>query len=404
MPTFEELLKHLAVTFGATGLEDRSLVPVELQPPQRVEDLLDVLGGRTLSVGIFDPEHEAAVCPAGEQPVVQSGPGASDVKSAGRGWSKPNAHEIALTMLIGAHVSQAGGLANAVQRGTDRGCNAIQIFNQSPRMWRPTAYDEEDFAAFREAMRASKVEAVLIHAVYLLNCASEDREIRSKSLASLTQSLRVGAGIGAVGVVLHPGSAKHGDVPKAINRAGRVIEEALAESTDCRLLLEDTAGAGGTLGRSFEELAALIEASGGDRRLGLCLDSCHLFASGYDVRTAQGLSETLDECNRVVGLDRLRSLHVNDSMTPLGSNRDRHAILGQGELGEKGCAAFLSEPRFQRLPSVLETGRDGGAPAAEDVALAFKLYKRGTANRSSSTRATRTGRSKTGGATSRSSG
>jgi deoxyribonuclease-4 len=285
-------------------------------------------------------------------------------------------------MLIGAHVSQAGSLSNAVQRGVERGCEAIQIFNQSPRMWRPTAYGEQDFAAFREQLQASPIRAVLIHAVYLINCASEDPEMREKSLASLTQSLRVGAGIGAVGVVLHPGSAKRGAVDKAIERAGRVIKEALAESEDCPLQLEDTAGAGGTLGRSFAELAALIKASGGDQRLGLCLDSCHLLASGYDIRTPQGLSETLEQCDRVVGLERLGALHVNDSMTPLGSNRDRHAVLGEGELGEGGCATFLSEPRFARLPCVLETGRDNGAVTADDVALAFKLRKRGLRSRS----------------------
>jgi deoxyribonuclease IV len=290
-------------------------------------------------------------------------------------------------MLIGAHVSQAGGLEKAIERGVERGCSAIQIFNQSPRMWRPTAYGEDDFAAFREAMRASPVKAALIHAVYLLNCASEDREIRQKSLASLIQSLRVGEGIGAVGVVLHPGSAKTGDVGKAIKRAGKVISEALSESDRCRLHLEDTAGAGGTLGRSFQELADLLDAAGRDKRLGICLDSCHLYSSGYDVATPDGLRETLDECERTVGLDRLRSLHLNDSMTPRGSNRDRHAILGEGQLGEMGCANFLSEPRFEQLPCVLETGRDGGGPAAQDVAEALRLRKRGKASRARSTAA-----------------
>jgi deoxyribonuclease-4 len=289
-------------------------------------------------------------------------------------------------MLVGAHVSNAGGLDKAVERGVERGCQAIQIFNQSPRMWRPTAYDEDDFAAFREALAGTAIKAVLIHAVYLLNCASEDDEIRDKSLTSLAQSLRVGDGIGAVGVVLHPGSAKAGAVGSAIKRAGKVIGEALKRSDRCQLHLEDTAGAGGTLGRSFEELARLFEAAGGDGRLGTCLDSCHLLASGYDIRTREGLAETLAECDRIVGLDRLGSLHLNDSLAPLGSNRDRHAILGEGELAEKGCAVFLSEPKFERLPCVLETGRDGGAPAAEDVALAFKLRKRGKASRARSSR------------------
>jgi deoxyribonuclease-4 len=284
-------------------------------------------------------------------------------------------------MLIGAHVSQSGGLAKAVARGAERGCSAIQIFNQSPRMWRPTAYTEDDFAAFRAALAGSPIEAVLIHAVYLLNCASEEKEIREKSLASLVQSLRVGDGIGAVGVVLHAGSAKKGNVGAAIKRAGKVIREALKESERCQLHLEDTAGAGGTLGRSFEELSQLLEATGGDPRVGLCLDSCHLYASGYEVSSRDGLQETLDECDRKVGLERLHSLHLNDSMTPLGSNRDRHALLGEGELGDRGCAVFLSEPRFDGLPCVLETGRDGGAPAAEDVTKARKLLSRGRAAR-----------------------
>ena len=271
-----------------------------------------------------------------------------------------------------------------MQRGVERGCEAIQIFNQSPRMWRPTPYSDGDYAAFRAALEKSPIQAVLIHAVYLLNCASEDREIRHKSLSSLVQSLRVGDGIGAAGVVLHPGSAKQGDVGAAIKRAGKVIREALAESERCHLHLEDTAGAGGTLGRSFEELDRLLEAAGGNERIGVCLDSCHLYASGYDISTAEGLQETLDACDRTVGLKRLHSLHLNDSMVRLGSNRDRHAVLGQGELGDKGCAIFLSEPRFERLPCVLETGQDGGAPAAEDVAKAKKLRARGKTSRSRS--------------------
>jgi deoxyribonuclease-4 len=182
--------------------------------------------------------------------------------------------------------------------------------------------------------------------------------------------------------VLHPGSAKQGDVSRAIKRAGKVIKQALDESSGgCRLLLEDTAGAGGTLGRSFEELEALLDAAGGDERLGLCLDSCHLYASGYDVTTPDGLDATLAECDRAVGLERLHGLHLNDSLVPLGSNRDRHSILGEGHLGEKGCASFVSEPRFEHVPCVLETGRDGDGPAAADVALARELRKRGVAAR-----------------------
>jgi deoxyribonuclease IV len=259
-------------------------------------------------------------------------------------------------MLIGAHVSPAGGPANAVQRGVERACRSIQFFNQSPRAWKPRVYSDEEVAAFHEAIDASDIDAVLIHAVYLLNCASEDAEIRGKSLTALTHALRAGDALGAHCVVLHPGSALKdgGPVEAAITRASETIAEALAESERCALHLEDTAGSGGTLGRSFEELASLIEQAGGGKRLGVCLDSCHLLASGYDVRTAEGLAKVVDDFDSIVGLDRLGSLHLNDSQTPLGSNVDRHADPGEGHLGREGCAAFLSEPRFEDLPCVLE--------------------------------------------------
>jgi deoxyribonuclease IV len=285
-------------------------------------------------------------------------------------------------MLIGAHVSQAGGLPKAIERGSELDAHSIQIFNQSPRMWRPTAYGDDDFAAFLEAMSPSAIDAVLIHAVYLINCASEDSEIRQKSHTSLVQSLTVGAGIAATGVVLHPGSAKQGDVGKAIKRAGKAIAKALAETDGCDLHLENTAGTGGTLGRSFDELSALLDASGGDERLGICLDSCHLFASGYDIRTIDGVTQVIDDFDAAVGLSRLRSLHLNDSQTPLGSNRDRHADIGKGEIGDKGCAAFLSEPRFDTLPCVLETpGPNRQGPTKQELELCAKLRKRGQAAR-----------------------
>lgn len=285
-------------------------------------------------------------------------------------------------MLIGAHVSPAGGLPKAVQRGAERGCRAIQIFNQSPRMWRPTSYSDEDVAAFRQAMQESAIDAVMIHAVYLLNCASEDADIREKSLASLTHSLRTGQRIGSCGVVLHPGSAKTGHVGEAIARAGGTIARALADSEGCELHLENTAGAGGTLGRSFEELAELIDAAGGDDRLGVCLDSCHLLASGYDIRTPEGMDDVIAQAVAALGKGRVRSLHLNDSQTPLGSNRDKHANVGEGELGEAGCAAFLSAPGLQKLPCVLETpGREKSGPDRAEVELAMALREQGIARR-----------------------
>src|SRR2546423_703151 len=213
-------------------------------------------------------------------------------------------------MLVGAHVSPAGGPANAVRNGEERGCEAIQFFAQSPRAWRAREYTEAEVGDYKEAFEASPIESVITHAVYLINCASEDAEIRKKSVTSLTLALRNGALLGIDGVVLHAGSALKTDVDKAITRAAKVIKEALAESEDCPLHLENTAGSGATLGRSFHELEALIDQADGDERLRICLDSCHLFASGFDVRTPESLSEVIDECVEVVGVERLGSLHV----------------------------------------------------------------------------------------------
>jgi deoxyribonuclease IV len=281
-------------------------------------------------------------------------------------------------MLIGAHVSTAGGLHNAIERGTERGCESIQIFNQSPRMWRPTKYGEEDFAAFREAMDASPVEAVVIHAVYLINCATKDADLREKSLASLVHALRIGDGIGAAGVVLHPGAQKGEPHGPSMKRAAKVIAAALKDSDSCPLLLEQTAGHQGLLGRDFDETAELIELAGGGKRLGLCLDSCHLFVQGYDITDAARLSGVLDEADEKVGLERLRCVHVNDAAVPLGSCRDRHANIGKGEMGKQGLAAFLSEPRFEGLPATLETpGPIKKGPDRKEVAAAKRLRKAG---------------------------
>jgi deoxyribonuclease-4 len=242
-------------------------------------------------------------------------------------------------MLIGAHVSPAGGPANAVARGVERGCDAIQIFNQNPRAWKPTVYTDEQVADFRDAMASSRVDALLIHAVYLLNAATTDKEMRAKTRASLIASLRAGDALRAHAVVLHPGSALAGKVGPAIKRAGKLIAQALAESDTCPLHLENTAGTGGTLGRSFQELADIIDAAGGSRRLGLCLDSCHLFASGYDIRT-------------------------------------------EGEIGRRGCAVFLSEPRFAGLPCVLETpGPDRQGPTKAQITLTRRLLGQGAKRR-----------------------
>ena len=285
-------------------------------------------------------------------------------------------------VLIGAHVSTAGGLVKAVGRGADIGCDAIQVFHQSPRAWRPTPYTAGDYSEFRDAFSASRLEAVVIHAIYLINCASGEREVRRKSLASLRHALEVGRGIGATGVVLHAGARKGEPYEDCVKRAGEGIAQALAETEDCPVLLENTAGTNGPLGRDFDELAELMDAAGGGDRLGTCLDCCHLLAAGFDIRTPGGLSEIIDQFDRRVGLERLRCVHVNDSKVPLGRNLDRHAPLGQGELGSRGLAAFLSEPRFEGLPALLEgPGVGGEAVESADIKLARDLRKRGHAAR-----------------------
>ncbi len=249
-------------------------------------------------------------------------------------------------------------------------------------MWRPTNYGQDDFAAFREAMEASKIEKVIIHAVYLINTASKDKELSKKSLAALTHALRIGDGIGAVGVVLHPGSTKGEPLGPSLKRAAKVIKAALKDSDRCDLLLEQTAGHKGLIGRNFDETAELIDLAGGGKRLGLCLDSCHMFVQGYDITDEEHLAAVLDEADEKVGIDRLGAIHVNDAAAPLGSCRDRHANIGKGEMGRKGLAAFLSEPRFEGLPATLETpGPEKKGPSKAEVTAARKLRREGLRRR-----------------------
>jgi deoxyribonuclease-4 len=285
-------------------------------------------------------------------------------------------------MLIGAHVSTGGGLVRAIERAEEKLCDAIQIFNQSPRMWRPTRYSEDDFAEFREAMKASRVEIVAIHMIYLINPAAKDREMQKKSLESLTHALLVGDGIGAIGVVVHPGALKADTRTNARKRAMKLIREALARSEKCPIIYENTAGSPQLLGRDFDETAELIEKTGGPKRLGLCIDSCHLHATGYEVRTPEGMKELVDEIDAKVGLHQLKLLHVNDARDPRGSNRDRHAPIGKGEIGRKGFRAFLGEPRIQGIPGVLEgPGIDGHDVERKDVQLTRRLRREGVRNR-----------------------
>jgi deoxyribonuclease IV len=270
----------------------------------------------------------------------------------------------------------------AHERAVERGCEAMQVFNQSPRMWRPTRWKPDDVAEFLSLRKESPVKSVMIHAVYLINPATKDREMRKKSANSLIHALRMGDEIKADGVVLHPGSTVGEPRDEALPRVGEMLKHVLAESDSCRLLLENTAGAGNTLGRSFEELREFIDLAGGEKRLGVCLDSCHMFASGFDIRTPDKLDDVVEEFQKTVGIRRLRCLHVNDSLAPLGSNRDRHAIPGEGEIGARGCAAFLSEPRFEKLPALFEgPGTSGHAPDKVDVDKLKKLRAQGLRSR-----------------------
>ncbi len=263
-------------------------------------------------------------------------------------------------------------------RGDEIGCSSIQIFNQSPRAWKPTKYTAADFEAFRDAMDDSKVESVIIHAVYLINTATDDDEIRKKSAAALTHALKIGDGIGADGVVLHAGSSKTGDPVAATIRSGDVISEALSESEECPVLIEGMAGHKGILGNTFEQIEAITEAAGGGKRIGFCLDSCHLFAGGYDIRTVEGIDDVLRQADERIGLERLGALHLNDSKFGFGKKRDRHEDLGKGEIGSKSMALFLSEPRFEGLPATMETpGPDRKGVTAKDMKTARRLLKRG---------------------------
>jgi deoxyribonuclease-4 len=282
-------------------------------------------------------------------------------------------------MLIGAHVSTGGGLPRAIERAEERRCDAIQIFNQSPRMWRPTRYSERDFTAFREAQKQSRVQVVAIHMIYLINPAAKDREMRKKSLDSLAHALRVGDEIGAMGVVVHPGALKDDTRANAKKRSVKLIKEALARSDRCPIIYENTAGSPQLLGRDFDETAELIDKTGGPKRLGLCVDSCHLYATGYDIATPEGMKEMADEIEAKVGIKQLKLLHVNDATDPLGSNRDRHAPIGKGTIGRKGLRAFLGEPRIQGVPAVLEgPGIDGRSPDRRSVQLVRHLWREAT--------------------------
>jgi deoxyribonuclease-4 len=280
-------------------------------------------------------------------------------------------------VLLGAHVSSSGGIHTAIDRIEAMGGDSVQVFTQSPRTWRPTKHDPANFERFKERRAEAGIGAVLCHALYLVNLASPNDDVYEKSIASLRNTTEVACAIEADAVVFHVGSHQQAGLETGLERVVPALEQVLELCTDTTwLLIENSAGAGGTIGRSVDELALLVERLGRHPRLGVCLDSCHLFVSGYDVTKRKELDRVVDELDRSVGLDRLRALHVNDAQAPLGSNRDRHANIGDGLLGDR-LTVFLGHPAFADLPAVLEVpGKDGKGPDADELRKLKELYER----------------------------
>ena len=280
-------------------------------------------------------------------------------------------------MQIGAHISSAGGIDKAIDRAVEIDAESVQVFTQSPRTWRPTNHDPASFERFREKRAEAGIGGVLCHALYLCNLAAPDDTVYEKSVLAMRNTIEVGNGIGADGVVFHVGSHLGSGFEAGLERVLPALDVLLELcSGETWLLMENSAGAGGTIGRSIDELATIYERLDRHPRLGICLDSCHLWVSGVDVTDAAALDGCLDEADSAIGLDRLRALHVNDAAAPLGSNRDRHANVLEGELGEQ-LGVFLSSPRLQGLPAVLETaGPENRGPDANEIRKTKELRER----------------------------
>ena len=282
-------------------------------------------------------------------------------------------------MELGAHVSSAGGISTAIDRIEAIGGDCVQVFTQSPRMWRPTAHAPESIERFRTRRDEAGIGGVVCHALYLCNLAASDDGIYEKSVATMRATMDTACAIGADAVIFHVGSHLGAGLDAGLERVVPALAGILEHADgDTWLLMENSAGAGGTIGRRLGDLATLLDALDRHPRLGICLDSCHLYASGYDVTDRRVVDELVAEVDETIGLDRLRALHVNDSAAPLGSNRDRHANLLEGELGE-GLGAFLSHPAFQHLSAYLEVpGTDGRGPDARELGKLRELHARWT--------------------------
>jgi deoxyribonuclease-4 len=278
---------------------------------------------------------------------------------------------------IGAHVSSSGGIHTAIDRAEAMGCDAVQVFTQSPRTWRPTNHDPANLERFKERRAEAGIGGVLCHALYLVNLAAPDRNVYKRSVAALANTMEVACAIEADGVVFHVGSHLGAGFEKGLKKVLPAMQQILERCNDRTwLLMENSAGTGATIGRSVEELATLFDRLDRHPRLGVCLDSCHLWVSGYDVTDRKALNALLRDLDREIGLDRLRALHVNDAKAPLGSNRDRHDNIGEGMIGEK-LGVFLGHSKLQKLPALLEVpGRDGHGPDADEVRKTKEMHAR----------------------------
>jgi deoxyribonuclease-4 len=277
-------------------------------------------------------------------------------------------------------MSSSGGIDTAIDRIVAIGGDCVQVFTQSPRMWRPTNHAPEAIERFHAKREEHGIGGVVCHALYLCNLAAPDDTIYEKSVATMRNTVDAACAIGADGVIFHVGSHLGAGFDAGLDRTCAALAQVLERCAgDTWLLMENSAGAGGTIGRSLEELAVLLERLDGHPRLGVCLDSCHLYVSGYDVTTRESVDTLVEELDERIGLDRLRALHVNDTAAPFGSNRDRHANILEGELGE-GLGAFLAHPAFQHLSAYLEVpGKNKEGPSAEEIQKLRDLHARWTA-------------------------
>ena len=280
-------------------------------------------------------------------------------------------------MEFGAHVSSSGGIDTAIDRIVAIGGDCVQVFTQSPRMWRPTNHKPEAIEAFHSKRAEHGIGGVVCHALYLCNLAAPDDVIYEKSIQTMRTTVDAACAIGADGVIFHVGSHLGAGFERGLDRTCRALAQVLERcDDDTWLLMENSAGAGGTIGRSLEELHTLLERLDRHPRLGLCLDSCHLYVSGYDVTDPKAVDALVGEIEERIGLDRLRALHVNDAAAPLGSNRDRHANILEGEMGE-GLGAFLAHPALQHLGAYLEVpGVAKQGPNADEIRKLRELHAR----------------------------